>query len=510
MPDDAGDSSLSPSYDELVVENAGLRELVAALKGNLYEQTVALREQNVALEAQLESLRDRIARLEAELGRNSENSSKPPSSDPVAPRQSRAERRQAAREAVRRQGKQPGAPGANLARLEPDAVSRHTPFSCESCGEDLASAEVVGTVVRQVLDIPPVAVTATDHVAERRRCQCGHETQGVFPPAARAPVCWGPEVRALAVYLMDRQHLPLERTAELLAELLDAPVSTGWLCSVQAEAAGKLDVFVQAVKAGLSVSPVLHADETGTRVGVRRAWVHTLGSNLLTLLVVHPKRGVEALEDIGVLGDFTGTLVHDGWASYDAFEDVVHAQCGAHLIRHLASVGQSAAYAPWCAEMTEILLSAKAAAEAAALAGRHKVQARAAAAIRLRYHETLDLAFSLLPVGPPPRRRHRGNWTTYQREAWNLASRLRNGADDVLRLLDDTAVPLTNNTAERALRMVKLHDKISGTFRSEEGARSFATIRSYLQTAALNNKNRLDVLRQLFTTGAWLPEMTRT
>jgi transposase len=493
----------SPTYEELREENERLRVLVAELQGEL-------RERSAAAQVELESLRDRITSLEAEIGRNSENSSKPPSQDPLAPRQSRAERRRAARESLRRQGKQPGAPGANLARRAAAEVVAHAPACCSSCGADLSGAEVVGTVVRQVLDVPPVTVTATDHVAERRRCGCGHETVGTFPAEARAPVCWGPEVRALAVYLMDRQHLPLERTAELLAELLDAPVSTGWLYSVQAEAAGRLEEFVDVVKAGLVASPVLHADETGTRVGTSKHWVHTLTSNLLTLLVVHPKRGREAMEDIGVLGEYAGTLVHDGLASYDGLTGVTHAQCGAHLVRHLASVGRTDRYSPWCKEMTELLLAAADAAESASAAGGAKVHSRTAAAIRLRYHEILDRAFALLPAGPPPRRRHRGGWSICEREAWNLASRLRDDADDVLRLLDNTAVPLTNNAAERSLRMVKLHDKISGTFRSEDGARAFVTVRSYLQTAALNGKNRLEVLRQLFTSGPWLPAVSRT
>jgi transposase len=304
---------------------------------------------------------------------------------------------------------------------------------------------------------------------------------------------------------MDRQHLPLERTAELLGELLDAPVSTGWLCAVQLEAAGKLAPFITEIKHQLVGAPVVHADETGTRVGLAKRWVHTLATNLLTLLVVHPKRGVEAIRDIGVLGHFAGTIVHDGWAPYEVFDDATHAQCGAHLLRHLQDVGQTALFASWWAEMTEILLAAKTASEAAAVAGKPRVGARRAATLRVRYHTALDAAFAVLPAGPPPRRRHRGGWDIYQRAAWNLATRMRDHADDVLRLLDDTAVPFTNNTAERALRPAKLHDKISGSFRSDDGAEAFATIRSYLQTAALNGKNRLDVLHQLFTTGPWLP-----
>jgi transposase len=462
------------------------------------------------LVAQNEALADRVAHLEAELARNSENSSKPPASDPIAPRQSRAERRAAARKAGRRQGKQPGAPGANLARRQPEVTLTHRPVCCAGCGADLAGAEVIGEVRRQVLEIPKIRVRVIDHVAERRRCGCGHETVAAFPPEARAPVCWGPEVRALAIYLMDRQHLPLERTAELLGELLDAPVSTGWLCAVQLEAAGKLAPFITDIKHQLGVAPVLHADETGTRVGVSKRWVHTLATNLLTLLVVHPRRGVEAIRDIGVLPDFDGTIVHDGWAPYEIFDVATHAQCGAHLLRHLQDVGQTALFATWCAEMTEVLLAAKHASETAAAAGRPRVGTRRAKTIRARYHAALDAAFATLPAGPPPRRRHQGGWTIYERNAWNLATRMRAHADDVLRLLDDTAVPFTNNTAERALRPTKLHDKISGTFRSDDGAQAFATIRSYLQTAALNGNNRLDVLHQLFTTGPWLPAAAST
>ena len=173
------------------------------------------------LRAENETLRDRVAHLEAELAKNSDNSSKPPATDPVEVRKSRAERRADARKAVRRQGKQPGAPGANLSRRKPDVVELHPPLCCPDCGADLADAPVTAETVRQVIDLSPVRPTVSDHVVQRRRCSCGTETTGVFPPQARAPVRWGPEVWALAMYLMDRQHLPLARTAELLAELLE-------------------------------------------------------------------------------------------------------------------------------------------------------------------------------------------------------------------------------------------------------------------------------------------------
>jgi transposase len=466
------------------------------------EQALAV---NALLQAEIEGLRDRVAFLEAELAKNSDNSSKPPSSDPIQPRKKRAERRAEARAERRPQGKQPGAPGANLARREPDVIVEHVPVCCGECGADLSDAEVVGEVRRQVIDIPPVRVSVTDHLAQRRRCSCGTVTTAQFPPEAKAPVCWGPEVRAFALYLLDRQHIPLARCAELLAEVLDAPVSTGWLCALQQEASQRLDPFVAELKSQLSQSPVVYADETGTRVGVVKAWVHTLSTKLLTLLVVHPKRGVDALVDIGVLPGYTGTVVHDGYASYDTMTDAFHAQCSAHLIRHLKAVAETPAFAGWANDMICLLSEANTAAQEAFNAGYHAIEADLADDIETRYRAILDVAFGLLPAGNKPRLRHHGGWSSEQRAAWNLATRLHDDIDQVLRFIDDTNVEATNNIAERSFRMVKIHDKISGTFRSKAGAESFATVRSYIQTAAAHGINRLEALHRLFTTGPWLP-----
>jgi len=480
----------------------------SSLRQQLDEAVVAvgvLRSENEALHAEVVALRDRVTHLLTEMGKDSSNSSSPPSRDGVDARKKRAERRADARKAKRAAGKQPGALGANLKRRHPDATVTHEPVCCRGCGADLAGAPVVGEVVRQVIDLPPVTPTVTDHVAYRRRCACGVETVADMPPEARAPVCWGPEVRAFAVYLLVRQHLPVQRTAELLADLLDAPVSTGWLCQIQLEASGRLDPFMAELKTQLRRAPVVHADETGTQIGVTKHWMHTLTTNLLTLIAVHPRRGVEAIRDIGVLPGFTGTIVHDGYSPYEIFDQAKHAQCGAHLLRHLDDVGQGVAFELWTSQLAGILIDAKNASEAAAAEGAAAVDDVVAAAIVARYHSTLDVAFALLPPGPMPRLRHTGGWNVAQRKAFNLATRMRTGAPDVLRCLADTRVSLDNNVAERALRMVKLHDKISGCFHNLTNAEAFAAIRSYIQTADHHDENLLGVLRQLFTTGAWLP-----
>jgi transposase len=155
--------------------------------------------------------------------------------------------------------------------------------------------------------------------------------------------------------------------------------------------------------------------------------------------------------------------------------------------------------------MIALLVEANTLAQAALAAGHTNLDAVSADQIETRYTQILADAFSLLPSGPPPARTHTAIWSVPQRAAWNLAVRMEVGIDQVLRFVDDTAVPFTNNLAERSLRMVKIHDKISGTFRSAESAQAFVTIRSYIQTAAAHGHNRLDVLHQLFTTGPWQP-----
>ena len=467
--------------------------------------------------ALIEQLRSKVAELAARLSQDSGNSSLPPSRDPTDRRArraaERAERKAATKERLRKPGKQPGDPGSTLCRRLADREVVHEPATCRSCGASLAEAPVVGLATRQVLEIPTPQLEAIDHVAERRRCPCGCETAAAFPPEATGPVCWGPRARAAGTYLLARQHLPLERAAEAMATLLDAPVGEGTLAGLLPDAAARLDAaggFMDRVRSLLRGCPVAHADETSVRVGITLGWVHTVSTPGLTFLAHHPRRGIDAIVDIGVLGDYRGTVVHDGLASYDRpeLDRATHAQCGAHLLRHLDAAAEALPARRWAKEMHQVLLDAKASSEEAAAAGRPAVVACIADPIRSRYRTALNHAFAGLPPGPPPSRRHTGGWSPAEREAWNLAARMKRHEDQVLRLLDDTRVPFTNNEAERSVRMAKLHDKISGHFRSVAHAEAFLTVRSYLQTGAKHGHNALRLLTDLWTPkGAWLPSV---
>ena len=462
-----------------------------------------LRAANAEQARLIATLQARLAELERRLGRDSSNSSKPPSSDGLG-KPARAGRRDAEQTQGRRPGKQPGAPGAHLAQVaEPDEVAWHGPDRCGGCGAALAGAVVVGVEARQVFDLPPLGLRVVEHRAERRRCGCGTTTQGAFPEHARAAACYGPGVRALVCYLCVHQHLPVDRAAQLLADVLGAPVATGTLASVVAEGAGRLAGFVEVVRAGLAAAPVAHFDETGARVAGRLHWVHSASTSLLTLLTVHARRGKVAMDQAGVLPRFAGVAVHDGWAPYWRYEHVRHALCGAHLLRELDGVSDEPGQG-WAAGMAELLVDAKLVADRARAAGAECADDAARARLHARYERLLADGCAANP--PPPRpATGRRQGRVRRSPAARLLARLDTHRDEVLRLLDDTGVPFDNNQAERDLRMVKLQQKISGCWRTLAGAEAFLAVRSYVATARKHGMNPLVVLGQLFEGQPWRP-----
>jgi transposase len=494
--------------------------LVVEGRENDAERIAALEAENAELRALIDTLRAEVAELKHELSRHSGNSGKPPSSDTLAQRaeqdqqrMSRAERRAAARKMAkelqeraktkRRPGKQPGEQGRTLERRDdPDEIVTHVPGGCVRCGSDLGDAEVTGVECRQVFDVPRVEVKVTEHRAETRRCRCGAVTAAGFPDVARAAVCYGPFVRALAAYLMARQHLPVARTAELLCDVLGTPVSTGLLAGIVPEAAGGLGGFLARLKAILAAAAVAHADETGARVSGSRYWFHTVATAAFTLVGCHPKRGVDAFVDMGVLPAFSGVLVTDGWSPYwserigATFE---HALCGSHLIRDLAAVAELGGQ-DWALKMADVLIDGKQAADAARDRGDKSIPANTLKALRRRYSIVLAQGWA---ANPDPGRKR----TKLERVPVNLLARLEKQRHEVCRSWADLGVAFTNNEAERSLRMLKLHDKISGCFRTLTGAKAFCDLRSYIQSALKNDINVLDALVWLFQGDPWIPAL---
>ncbi|MGH8295914.1 MAG: IS66 family transposase [Steroidobacteraceae bacterium] len=504
---------MPPRGPDLATENGVLREAnealrheVGALSARVAEQE-ALREANEALRHDVEMLSARVADLEARLGQSSRNSSLPPSSD--LPK-SRAERRSAQREAAKAKGteakhargKQPGAPGATLMRRsDPDEIVVREPERCDSCGKDLATAAAEGVASRQVYDTLDPMLVCTEHRSVKKRCSCGVLSAGGFPPEARAPVSYGPNVRAGALYLLHAQHCSVERTAQALSEMLGVPVSTGFVASLAAEAAGSLDPFLAEVAERLVASPIVHVDETPDQVRTDTVWFHVCATDLYTFLYASKTRGKAAPDQAGVLGRFAGTMVHDRLQMYFNYTKATHAICLAHVLRDLEAGGVRWNQG-WATEMQTLLIETNNACHAARAKGKKCLARTALAAFLSTYDALVDAG---LEANPAPIGRKRDY---LEKKSYNIAVALRDRREEATRFASDLSIPFTNNEAESSLRMAKLHRKISGCFQGDDSAQHFAAIRSYIATARKHGVGALDVIARLFRGDVWMPPVT--
>ena len=473
---------------------------------------VALRADNEQLRADNEKLAARVVALAAEAAKNSGNSSKPPSRDPVAERARQAEERaekkkRAAGGTARAKGKQRGTRGQTLALTDqPDVVIEHVPGTCGQCTASLAAAEVTKTVRRQVIEIPKPVPVVTEHQAQTRRCAgCGTCTTAAFPAAVRAPVSYGPRVHALVVYLLARQHLPVERCAEAMADLFGVKISTGTVDAMYERAGTKLAGFIAGLVAWLATLPVLHADETTDRIGTATCWMHVLSTGAFTLIHASHTRGRDALDEVGVLPHYRGVIVHDRLALYFMLKKAKHGVCGAHLLRDLAGVAQVRTQADWSTALAELLLEINEACHRARALGHRSLAPTAQRMFATRYDDLVAAGIAANPAPASGRKRNR-----LEAGAYNLAVAFRDRRGDILRFMRNLDVGFTNNQAERDLRPVKLHRKISSCFKSHAGATRFAHVRSYLSTTRKHGIGALAALTDLFNGNPWMPPVPST
>jgi transposase len=377
----------------------------------------------------------------------------------------------------------------------PDEVMAHRPAVCSQCGQDLS--QVPGRVVerRQVLDVPPLRLLAHEHQREAICCPHCHTTNlGRFPEAVSAPVQYGPQVQALAVYLHQGQLLPTARTCEALAALCGCHLSEGTLIQWSELASERLAPTVERIADLIAASPLQHGDETGIRVYGLLHWLHVNSTAYLTHLAWHESRGRPAMDEIGIWPRFHGRGMHDRWASYAGY-DCAHSLCGAHLGRDCAGVAQQEQ--PWADEMEAFLLDLHDACQEWRLLHLRAVPAIERDEWVARYFEILASGYAAQPPPPEaPVSQRRGR--PKQSAAKNLLDALLQRAEQVLALLDDLSIPFTNNQAERDLRWAKVQQKISGTFRSATGETAFCRIRIYLSTMQKQGHTMLTALVAVF------------
>jgi transposase len=469
---------------------AGLRSQVAATDARIAQ-----------LRSQVAVLTDRIAQLERQAGRDSSNSSKPPSSDSPYTKKPRTARDRSLRgRSGRKPGKQPGEPGVTLAQVgDPDHTVVCAPATCAGCGRDLAGVPVDAEQARQVFEVPPPPPRpiVTAYLVQARTCPvCGVTSVGQAPVGVTGRVQYGPGVRAHAANLTCANHVPVGRAAGLLADMLGVEVSVGFVAGARGVAAGRLGPFMERVRELLGQARVLHVDETPGRAGGGLVYVHVAATEFLT----HLHTGGRSADDIdagGVLPGYSGTIMRDGYAGYAHLADALHAWCGAHSLRDLRAVWEADPNGQaWAGSMADLLVFANKQAGAARAVGAQALSAEALDTIVSWYRGTVATG-----IAANQRRR-----TQVARDGLRLARRFGHHEAMILRFATDLTVAFTNNQSERDIRPVKVQQRASGgCWRTLEGLADFAIVQSYLSTAAKWGLDKLGALRQLFTTGPWLP-----
>lgn len=431
----------------------------------------------------VETLIEIVNLLVNRLNLNSSNSSKPPSSDTNKKKNTR-------KKSNNPRGGQKGHEGVTLEPVDdPDeveniAIDRRTLPRGKSY-------ESNGYIAKQVINIT-VSRIITEYRAEILIDETGNQYIATFPQGITQPIQYGSSIKARATYLLTYQLIPYERIREQFNNEYNIPISTGSICNFNDEASRILLElgFVKIVKHNLIQAPVMHADETGLNLDGKKIWLHTATNDLWTWLEPHAKRGIEAMDAIGIIPLRKGVICHDHWKPYYHYP-CPHSLCNAHHLRELTRAFEQDGQ-EWAEKMRSLLLEIK---DAVNAGKKNALSKQASNQYRKQYREILNLADKECP---PPVQKPNKKGRMKRSKSRNLLERLHRYEDDTLRFMEEPLTPFTNNNGERSFRMSKVQQKISGCFRSMKGARDACTVRSYIVTCQKHNISATDALTMLF------------
>ena len=451
---------------------------------SLYEKIQELQKIIEVQKVTIQKLQERINQLESQLKLNSRTSSKPPSSDGFK----KANRTKSLRTKSKNpSGGQKGHKGHTLKQVKnPDIINIHRLNCCPNCKENITNTPVKSIKKRQVVDIPLIQTIVTEHQSITKYCtNCKTKVSAPFPVEVTAPVQYGKNIKALAIYLQHQQLLPQKRLQNLFSTLFNIPISAGTIAQISNEFSSKVDSFLINLQSQLGQAPVKHMDETGFRIKGKTQWLHVLSNRDATYYQHSPKRGA-------LFETKTGTVVHDHFRTYyKRLPKVKHALCNAHHLRELKALIEIEKE-PWAKKMYKLLNKANRMKQKY----KHAIPLKKVIEISQQYNLLVEEGLSFHQAKPSLFRSKRGQQK--RRKGHNLLIRLQKNKEDTLRFLYQKEVPFTNNQAEQDIRMMKVKQKISGCFRSLEGATVFCRIRSFLSTVRKQSLNILASIKKAF------------
>ena len=421
------------------------------------------------------------------LNKNSANSSKPPSSDGFKNLRTKSLRSKSNKS----NGGQLGHKGKTLERVEnPDHINVHSVKQCNKCDKSFETNDVISYQKRQVFDIPILKMEVTEHRAEIKICSCcGAKNVAEFPSNVSSSVQYGNNIKSMMVYLNNHQFIPLNRVREFFKDVFDHSVSESTILKANKACAENVQPINDAIKEQLIKSPIVNFDETGLKVKGKLSWMHVASTFNLTHYAVHPCRGKEAMDSIGILPNFKGVAVHDHWRSYFIYEDLSHSLCNAHHLRELKFIHEQYNQ-EWAEKIICCLMDIK---NEVDLVRQNNdcLNPEKIKMYEIRYNNIIE---NELKINPPPIKKSGKRGRVKQSPSKNLLDRLKEHMHEVLAFMYSFSVPFDKIQAERDVRMMKLRQKISGTFRTIVGAEIFCAIRSYISTSRKNGFPILDAI----------------
>lgn len=452
-------------------------KVLSAIVSKLATQLESLQAENHALKSANEALRLENEELRRRLGLNSHNSSKPPSSDGLGKKPALA------RPKGSKTGGQLGHSGHHLKRVAiADSIVVHHAPCCPCCQKTFTPTDVEGVVgSRQVFDIPAPRLEVTEHQIGFLHC-CGNRLEGIYPIGVNSPVQYGTQIKSLSILLNVDCRMPLEKVEQLLSDLYGCTYNESTVLNATEACFKALEPIEVQIKAAVTASDIAHFDETGMRVEGKLHWFHTASTIWFTYLFVHAKRGKEALRSaVSVLKDFKNRAIHDCWSSYFEFTQCSHGLCNAHLLRELTALHENGS--SWAASMHAFLLEMYEKSQKATCVLPDSTE------WMQRFQQICQQADT---VEPPPIQSPRGK--PKNTKGRNLLNRLQKHQESILAFAFEINVPFTNNQAERDIRCLKVKQKVSNSFRTFDGAQSYARIQGFISTV---RKQKMNVFQQL-------------